>query len=160
MGNNLETIAKDIIDICNSAKGYHFQAGYDSPFSIRFHEIMDDVADPYIYFHLQTILLDYSEKYIPEDVKEELIREIARVKDPYSIHIRRVLIQQCFDLPTYLLKDSALMALSDLDNPLALPTLYALLQQDYVESFKKDIQQVIDQLEDTQKEIDAKKTDK
>lgn len=156
MGNELEIAIQDIIDLCKTYKGYNFQAGYDSPFSIKFHEIMNDIADPYIYFHLQTILLDNIE-VIPNETKEELIREIARIKDPNSIHIRRVLIQQCLDLPTYSLKDSALMALSDLDNPLALPTLYKLLQKDYGDSFKKDVQQIVDQLEKTQKEIDAKK---
>lgn len=163
MGNDLEIAVQEIIDLCNSYANYDFQAGYDSPFSIRFHQIMQNIDDPYIYFHLQTILLDYSEKYIPEDVKEELIREIARIKNSNSENIRRVLIQQCLDLPTYFLKDSALMALSELDSPLALPTLYELVdkksENDLVESFKKDVLQVIDQLEKTEKELVIKKID-
>lgn len=163
MGNELEIVIQEIIDLCNSYKDYDFQTGYDSPFSIRFHQIMENNKDPYIYFHLQTIILDYSEKYIPEDVKEELIREIARIKDFKSINIRRVLIQQCFDLPTYFLKDSTLMALSELDDPLALPTLYKLIDEkegnNLIESFKKDVRQVIDQLEKTKEELLIKKID-
>ena len=160
MGNQLEIAIENILEIARGAKYYHFESGCDNPFSIEFHKIMDDVVDPYIYFHLQTILLDPSKEYMAEDVKCELIKQIACINDPNSIHIRRVLIQQCFDLPTLNLRDSAILAIAHIDDPLSLPALYVLYDREKNDEAKVDIKQVIDQLIDTQTEIDAKSTDK
>lgn len=157
MGNQLEIAISNILKAASEAKYYRFESGYDSPFSIAFHKIMEDIVDPYIYMHLQTILLDESKEYMAEDVKAELIKQIGRIEDPDTQGIRRTLIEQCFDLSTYNLRDSAILAIAHIDDPASLPALYDLYKKEKYDEARKDIKQVIDQLIDTQAEIAAKK---
>ena len=88
-------------------------------------------------------------KVFPSRVAEEAIRWLGLAQDPTSHVARRSFLSEMICNDDYALRDAALVALSDMDDPKAIPVLRESVRHAEPEEFKRDLVSVLDQLEDT-----------
>lgn len=157
MGDQLDKDIKTIIGICASESRYHFETGYNSPFSERLLDILNDKScSPVIYDLIETIILSTLPEFqgiANENIICELITQLAHVKNKDSVDRRREILEKCISCNRfkhgYFIKDSAICAIASIDDPRSLPVLMDLYDNTDNLEFKEDIMQVIDQLKET-----------
>ena len=102
-----------------------------------------------------TDAVDAWETILQEDefnAQDELLRQIGLLDDPGTRTARRRLLANCLDHPDCRLRDAAGLGISFLDDPEALPELREALVHEETAWVRSNLQLVILQLEETERE--------
>lgn len=154
MDHYLVRIINDIFQICHGYRNHRFRSGYDYGFSRDIQYILKN-TDLNAYLLLKIYLTEESEEYIRNDLKCELIRELARVDNLSSHDIRLLVIESCITSRSYTIRDSAILAISDMSDIRSLPVLEKAYQMETFVDLKKDISQAIKELEDIKRDLNT-----
>ncbi len=148
ISNNHLDFNQYIATLFSSAKEEVFQDGMESDFSrnlVEFIICFDSAA--------VAALADYMmDKEVNLEVVSEALRWLGQIKDFKTQHDRLWLLEHSLDSESAVVRDGAIVGLSAMDDPEAIPYLKKRLDQETNRLLRKDIQQLLEQLNDTQRE--------
>jgi len=130
-----------------TAKEQVFEDGMESKFSEELVSLVKKYGDAAME------ILAYSIVYerVNADVASEALRWIGRMAPRYSYRYRLWLLERSLHCASALIRDGAILGLASLDDPHALPYIEQAIQRESCEELRKDMEQVLAQLENTRR---------
>ncbi|MCX5826295.1 MAG: HEAT repeat domain-containing protein [Deltaproteobacteria bacterium] len=122
-----------------------FEDGIESRFSKDLIKLIITFGNDAVTFITDSIISGHAN---PE-VASEALRWIGRMNHPQSYSNRLWLLESCLNCASSKMRDGAILGLASMDNPNAIPYIKNAMEREYLVELKQDMQQVIDQLENT-----------
>jgi competence CoiA-like predicted nuclease len=143
------TIEKQLEKLFEAAKDEIFETGTESVFAKKLLFAINWGGDVALDIITERILSES----INSEIAWEALRWIGKYENPQTHLSRRRLLERCL-LVSYSIavKDGAILGLAFMDDPEAIPTLEKAREQETNLEFRRDIEQVLEQLKETRAE--------
>ena len=138
-------IKEKFIKICNEASEENFEDGIESEFSKSLINFIKDFKDNAI-ISIKDLI---NEDKINHEVVSETLRWFGLIEHAYTYESRLSVLEECLFNPSLYIRDGALLGISFLDNPSALPYLREAFRLEKCSELKNEIKVIIEQLEET-----------
>ena len=146
--HNLQ-LEEDISSLFREGKRERFESGYESNFARQIRYMIDSHSEQAINIIASLILAETANP----DVADEALRWIGNMRKPDTHLARRRLLELCLlQSDNLFVRDGAGLGLASMDDPDALPAVKAAIENEHNLELKGDLQQVYDQLIETQLE--------
>jgi len=139
-----ERIEQKIEDLFKSAKEQVFEDGMESEFSKELISLVEKYGD--VAMEVLAHLIVYEK--VNAEVASEALRWLGRMDHTPSYRYRLWLLERSLRCSSARVRDGAVLGLASLDDPDAITHLKQAIQRERVEELRKDMEQVILQLED------------
>ncbi len=140
-------LPSQLVQLCFAAKDERFEDGYESDFSRQLVELLRQHSDETLAWLTTAILSDQ----INPEVAAEALRWVGNVPYPFSRLERRRLLERCLLHSTSArIRDGALLGLASLDDPASVQTVKRAIAQETLPELRADLEQLLQQLEETQ----------
>jgi hypothetical protein len=153
---DLSSIVEYINDLFISARDQIFEDGMESEYSRELARFISSYGHLGMEIIIQLIL---SEQVNPEVISEAMI-VIGRIDDSNTYRDRLWLLERGLYNPSALVRDGATLGFASLDDPIAISPLKYAIEREQVSELRRDMEQVLSQLEDTRKNVSDKKNQK
>ncbi len=144
LANNVFILARDEI----------FEDGVETEFSKR----LVDFTKREVHNAMDAICSIVLSGKIKPDVVSETLRILGDIDDSRTFHTRLWLLERSLWNGNHKIRDGAIVGLSFLDTPVSIEPLQRVLAQETIPELKKDIEQVISQLRDTESGLSSQKS--
>ena len=141
-------LEKAIERLFDTAKGEFFEDGVETDFSRNLLNLIRAYGDTAVEMLTGLIVSEY----VDSEVASEALRWIGRLDDAGTYKSRLQLLEKSLGNSAARVRDGALLGLASLDDPSAIRYLEKALQGESLEQLRRNIQQVLDQLVETQAE--------
>lgn len=132
-------------NLFRGARGQRFENGMESPFSRDLVSLVKEHGDVAVKAIAEIV---FSEEAHAEVIGEAL-HWLGDIDDPKSDSSRLDLLEKSLKSPSPSVRDGAALGIAFLDNPHAIPFLQDAIKQEKHPGLRQDLQQVLDQLEET-----------
>jgi hypothetical protein len=142
------TLTAEFHRLVSSADEEVFEDGMETAFSnglIAFVKRYGDLAIDVLAGHIIG-------ETINAEVAAEVLRWIGQMDDVKTHHKRRWLLERCLNCSSARVRDGAVLGLSFLDDPHAIPYLESAIEHESIHELRRDMEQVLDQLRETKAE--------
>jgi len=123
-----------------------FEEGFENEFSRSLAELVEGHAGVPA---LNILVGQLASGLLPAEVVSETARVLGRIEHPPTRAARMAVIESCLASPLAPVRDGAVVGLSHLDDPAAIPLLRRAIERESCGGLRADMQQVLDQLEAT-----------
>ena len=138
-----ERVRKQLETLCRAAAGEHFEDGVESLFARELVSLIQQHGDRATEA-LASLLAGNS---IGEEVASEALRWLGLMERGPSYEARRELLEGCLSSSHAAIRDGALLGLSFLDDPHAVPHLRAAMEREARQWLREQMREVVAQLE-------------
>jgi len=146
-------LTKSINKVFEESKDITFEDGFENLLTIKINEAILAFGTTAIKA-IDSILSNEKDKL---NAKNEALKMIGRINDP-STHIeRKTLLLKYLFSENIILKDGAIIGLSYLDDPSVISMLQYAISRESNATLKYDLQQLLEQLMETENELVSKK---
>jgi hypothetical protein len=146
--NGLE---KELIALFAQAKGEFFENGVPTYFSSQLMKLVKQRGNEAVDILIDLIVA----QEVNAEIASETLRWIGRMEDPITYSKRRLLLVSGLTSKSYLIRDGAILGLASMDDPWTMPYLERALEHEQIPELREDIEQVLEQLIETQQEYSA-----
>jgi len=129
-----------------SAREQIFEDGMESDFSRGLVRFVTSYGRSAMEIIIRLILSDW----INSEVISEALRVIGRIRHPGTYRDRLWLLERGLYSPSARVRDGATVGLAYLDDPVSITPLRYAIQREPVSELRRDMEQVLSQLEETQ----------
>jgi len=140
-----EEVNEKILTIFNEATEENFEDGIESEFS---NSLIFNIIR-YGNDALKVVKDLITEGRINSEIASEALRWFGLMEHPYTYESRLSFLEECLFNPSLYIRDGALLGISFLDDPKALPYLKEAFRLEKCSEFKDEMKVVIEQLEET-----------
>lgn len=140
-----EQIGSEVSALFEAAAGEIFEDGIESRFSQGLVSLITSLGNAAVKSVADIIISGHANS----EVSSEALRWIGRLDNPQSSSNRLWLLESCLNCGSAKIRDGAILGLASMDNPKAIPYIKNAMEREHLSELKKDMQQVIDQLENT-----------
>ncbi|MBI1926405.1 HEAT repeat domain-containing protein [Candidatus Poribacteria bacterium] len=140
-----EKICQEVKNLFKGARGQHFEDGMESAFSRDFVSLIKAHGDVAV----KTIAELFFSEEVNAEVMGEALRWLGDINAPQSHSSRLKLLEQSLKSSSLYVRDGATVGIAFLDDPHAIPALKDAIQQEKLPGLREDMQQVLEQLEET-----------
>lgn len=132
-----------------AAREERFEDGMESRFSTNLLELLNQYGAP-AFIALGNLIISNK---INIEAAAEACRWIGRIENPKTHATRRTLLEGILQGTPYArIRDGAALGLASLDDPISIPILQKAIEQETIPELRQDLQQVLNQLIETQHE--------
>ncbi len=140
-----EEIESKVFALFEAADAEVFEDGIENRFSQDLISLITSLGNAAVKSVADIIISGHAN---PE-VASEALRWIGRLDNPQSSSNRLWLLESCLNCDSAKTRDGAILGLASMDDPKAIPYIKNAMERETLSELKKDMQQVIDQLENT-----------
>ena len=142
-----EQINLRINNLLQAAMEQDFEYGMESDFSRELVFLVKKYGNDALNVITDLVI---NESVNPE-IAFEALRWLGRMHHPISYYQRLWLLEKCLYSTSRWIRDGAALGLASLDNPLAIDYLKDAIQRETYAELRQDMEQVLEQLEDTRR---------
>ena len=136
-------IRNEIRALFERGKEVNFEDGMESDFSRQLIKAIEDYSEATLKIIKELIL----KEKVNTHVVSEALRWLGYIDHPTTFKSRFKLLEQCLEYSSVRVRDAALLGLSYMDTPLAIPKLREAIDREPCVELREDIAQVLAQLE-------------
>ncbi len=142
---SFEKIRQEAQNLFRGARGQRFENGLESAFSRDLVSLVKKHGDVAVKAIAEIVLSEEAHA----EVIGEALHWLGDIDDPKSYSSRLDLLEKSLKSPSPSVRDGAALGIAFLDNPHAIPFLQDAIKQEKHPGLRQDLQQVLDQLEET-----------
>jgi hypothetical protein len=124
-----------------------FRGGYDSDFSERLVRFITKYGNPAVAALHQQI----DQSTDSPTVVEEAVKHIGHMLDEVTRAARLKLLIDCLHHPHHYVRDAATTGLAAIEDPAAIPALWAAVEREPIEGLKSEMRQVAEMLDEVKR---------
>jgi hypothetical protein len=147
-----EKIAQQIEALFEAAKEERFEDGMESEFSNELISLVEEHGSAAIHALTNLIISEG----VNAEVVSEALRWIGWMDTPLLHHDRLWLLVRSLDHSSARVRDGAVLGIASMDDPDAIPYLRKAIQREGNTELRKDMEQVLVQLENTTQSVSSK----